>query len=216
MKYGERRNHPWQDIDLRDYENHMCLDDVQQLPKLNEIMKEQFIAYPAKTVMILGVAGGNGLEHIDPHIFDKVYGIDINSDYLAESVKRYPQLLGTYETICCDLSEADVILPEADLLIADLLIEYIGYDCFQNTVKRVKPSYVSCVIQINSDAAFVSASPFRHIFDRLDEIHHSLTEHSLSEGMYAIGYHQRLRSELALPNGKKLVRLDFMRPHKEK
>lgn len=59
-------SHPWKEIALRDYENHMRLENVYQLQTMNEMMKEQFCAYPAQSVMILGVAGGNGLEHIDP------------------------------------------------------------------------------------------------------------------------------------------------------
>ena len=54
---------PWEEIRLEDYEKHMALDSVRQLQALNGIMKAQMEAYPVKTVMILGVAGGNGLEH---------------------------------------------------------------------------------------------------------------------------------------------------------
>ena len=54
---------PWEEISLEDYENHMSLDSVNQLQTMNAIMKEQFSAYAADTAMILGVAGGNGLEH---------------------------------------------------------------------------------------------------------------------------------------------------------
>ena len=85
-------SHPWKDIDLNDYENHMRLENVYQLQTMNEMMKEQFSAYPAKSVMILGIAGGNGLEHIDPKKFRSVYGVDINPDYLNVCQKRYSSL----------------------------------------------------------------------------------------------------------------------------
>ena len=55
---------PWEEIDLEIYESHMRLDSVMQLQAMNAIMKKQLEAYPAATAMILGVAGGNGLEHI--------------------------------------------------------------------------------------------------------------------------------------------------------
>lgn len=55
----------WEEIPLTDYENHMILDSVMQLQAMNEMMKGQFEAYPITNVMILGIAGGNGLEHID-------------------------------------------------------------------------------------------------------------------------------------------------------
>ena len=202
-------NHPWKDIDLQDYEHHMRLDSVHQLQTLNEIMKEQFYTYPVKTVMILGIAGGNGLEHIDPCRFDKVYGVDINKDYLAASVERYPELLTMYEPICCDLSDTIVCLPAAQLLIANLLIEYIGYHHFQNIIRRVNPRYVSCIIQVNADANFVSDSPYTAVFDRLNEIYYSVDESALTEAMNQIGYHKTERNGHSLPNGKKLLRMDF-------
>lgn len=56
---------PWEEIPLDDYENHMRLDSVRQLQAMNEMMKDQFGDYSVSTVMILGIAGGNGLEHIE-------------------------------------------------------------------------------------------------------------------------------------------------------
>ena len=68
---------PWEEISLETYEKHMSLDSVKQLQALNSIMKKQFAEYPVETAMILGVAGGNGLEHIDGEKYKTVYGIDI-------------------------------------------------------------------------------------------------------------------------------------------
>ncbi len=53
----------------------MKLDSVMQLQNMNQMMKEQFNAYPVSSVMVLGIAGGNGLEHIDKNKYQKVYGI---------------------------------------------------------------------------------------------------------------------------------------------
>ena len=58
-------NNPWKDINLSDYENHMALDSVQQLQAMNQMMKGQLNQYDIKSAMILGIAGGNGLEHVD-------------------------------------------------------------------------------------------------------------------------------------------------------
>ena len=65
-------NNPWEEICLDDYEKHMSLDSVRQLQVMNMIMKEQFEAYPVENVMILGIAGGNGLEHIRKEKYSKV------------------------------------------------------------------------------------------------------------------------------------------------
>ena len=73
---------PWEEISLEDYENHMRLDSVRQLQALDALMKEQFEAYPVRTAMVLGVAGGNGLRHVRPEKYDTVYCVDINGEYL--------------------------------------------------------------------------------------------------------------------------------------
>ena len=205
-------NNPWEKISLNDYENHMRLDTVKQLQEMNAIMKEQFSAYPVETAMILGVAGGNGLEHIRTDKYRRVYGVDINSAYLDAVRERYPQLAGVLQCLHLDLlNEAEQLL-QAQLVIANLLIEYIGYPAFQRAVLQITPEYVSCVIQINTDAEqWVSDSPYLHAFDRLDEVHHQMEETALSAAMQEIGYAEILHASVTLPNGKALVRIDYQK-----
>ena len=203
-------NNPWEEISLDDYENHMRLDTVKQLQAMNEIMKEQFAAYPVETAMVLGVAGGNGLEHIRTDKYRRVYGVDINSAYLDAVQERYPQLAGVLQCLHLDLVNEAEQLPPAQLVIANLLIEYIGYPAFQKAVLQINPEYVSCVIQINTDEKqWVSESSYLHAFDRLDEVHHQMEEAALSAAMQEIGYAEILRASVSLPNGKALVRIDY-------
>lgn len=203
-------SNPWEEISLDDYEKHMSLDSVRQLQALDAIMKEQFAAYPVETAAVLGVAGGNGLEHIDTDKFRTVYGIDINADYLSAVSQRYTQLSGVLKCLRIDLINEAEELPQAQLLIANLLIEYIGYGAFQRAVLQTAPWYVSCVIQINTDEEhWVSESPYLRAFDRLDEVHHQMEEKALTAAMNKIGYSLILQESYPLPNGKSLVRLDF-------
>ncbi len=202
-------SNPWKDINLSDYENHMALDSVQQLQALNQMMKGQLNQYDIQSAVILGIAGGNGLEYVDKEKLNKVYGIDINAEYLAATEKRYEGLVGTLECLCIDLISEVEKLPKADMVIANLLIEYIGYECFQSVVKMVNPQYVSCIIQINVDSGFVSDSPYLHVFDGLESIHHQMAEQELQNCMDAIDYRLIQTLEYLLPNGKKLVQLDF-------
>ena len=202
---------PWEQIPLNDYENHMKLDSVQQLQGLNELMKGQVGAYPVSSLMILGAAGGNGFEHIRKDKFEKVYAVDINPDYLEAATSRYPGLSGVLECLCVDLTGNMKQLPKADMVIANLIVEYIGYECFQKAVQRAAPGYVSCVIQINREGNWVSDSPYLHVFDGLDQVHHQMEEQALSQAMLAIGYRAVKKQEHGLPNGKTFVRLDFER-----
>lgn len=201
---------PWEEIRLDDYENHMSLDSVKQLQTMNSMMKDQFEAYPVSSAMVLGVAGGNGLEHVDPGKYKTLYGVDINEDYLRAVESRYADLSGVLKCLKTDLINESDKLPHADLVIANLLIEYIGYDVFKKAVKTVDPTYVSCVIQINTDSRqWVSDSPYLHAFDRLDEVHHQMEENKLETAMNEIGYSKILCQKEDLPNGKALVRMDF-------
>lgn len=202
-------NNPWKDIKLSDYESHMALDSVWQLQAMNQMMKGQLNQYDIQSVMILGIAGGNGLEHANKEKLNKVYGVDINAEYLRATERRYKSLSGILECLCIDLMNEAEKLPKADMLIANLLIEYIGYECFQKIVKVTNPQYVSCIIQINLEDGFVSDSPYLHVFDGLEHVHHQMEELKLQNSMEMINYRLIGTLEYSLPNGKKLVQLDF-------
>lgn len=205
-------SNPWNDINLSDYENHMSLESVKQLQAMNSIMKKQFGDYPVRTATVLGIAGGNGLEHVSTDKFEKVYGVDINEEYLKAVKERYKDLSGILECLHIDLISECGKLPHSDLVIANLLIEYIGYEAFQKAVKRIDPKYVSCVIQINTgDAQWVSNSPYLHAFDRLDEVHCQMEENALIASMKDTGYRIILNESDPLPNGKALQRIDFIK-----
>lgn len=99
---------PWEEVCLSDYEKHMSLDSVKQLQVLNERMKEQLDDYNVGTAMILGVAGGNGLEYVEKSKYQKVYGVDINATYLKEVSKRYSLLDGrTGKAGLCFMCDSD-------------------------------------------------------------------------------------------------------------
>ena len=204
-------NNPWEEIRLEDYEKHMALDSVRQLQALSGIMKVQLEAYPVRTAMIFGIAGGNGLEHVDPEKYDRVYGIDINREYLQAAEERFAGLGEKLQLMCLDLTKDAGKLPAAELAIADLLIEYIGYAAFTAAVKQAGARFVSCVIQINpeEEETWVSDSPYLHAFDRLDEVHHEMQPGELAAAMEVEGYREILRESTDLPNGKKLLRMDF-------
>ena len=212
LQSKDNKKNPWEEISLETYEKHMSLDSVYQLQAMNRMMKDQFDIYPVETVMVLGIAGGNGLEHINTNKYKTVYGVDINALYLHETKNRYPNLSDILQCLHLDIvSEADK-LPHSEFLIANLLIEYIGYDAFINAINIIKPEYISCVIQINTDEEmWVSDSPYIHAFDGLDEIHHQMETDILNDKLNSIGFKLILQDMIELPNGKALVRLDYQK-----
>lgn len=205
----ENTLNPWKEIDLNDYESHMKLDSVYQLQAMNEMMYGQFYDYNTSKVMILGIAGGNGLNHIDVARINKVYGVDINDEYLNKCRERFRYLGDTLVTIQADLTDKNTNLPHSDMLIANLLLEYIGYEAFVHNIIKIEPQYVSVIIQVNEGDGFVSDSPYLHSFDRLEEVYHHIDGDSLTDIMNKIGYYILKKSKKALLNGKALERLDF-------
>ena len=64
---------PWEEISLSDYESHMSLASVNQLQAMNKMMKLQFEEYPVSSVIVFGVAGGNGLEHVNLKLTNHIW-----------------------------------------------------------------------------------------------------------------------------------------------
>ena len=200
---------PWEKVVLSDYEEHMKLPEVYQLQTLFAIMKKQFYSFPIKTIAILGIAGGNGLEHIDTTIIDKVYGIDINENYLYSCKERYKNLAEHIELIRLDLSDDNVVIPSVDLVIANLFIEYIGVETFINHLWKSKPSFVSCVVQKNQDMKFVSSSSYAKAINKIAAVHRDIDKDDLITKMESINMELIYYEEILLPNRKVFIRLDF-------
>lgn len=55
----------------------------------------------------------------------------------------------------------------------------------------------------------MSDSPYLHVFDGLEQIHHQMEEQALEKAMLEIGYGVIKTLGHMLPNGKKLVQMDF-------
>ena len=202
-------SNPWERVHLNDYEEHMKLDDIQQLQILNQIMKKQIKQNPIKSLAILGIAGGNGLEYIDLNSFEQVYGIDVNQNYLDVCKKRYSHLDKCLTLLKMDLTDLSNRLPDIELIIGNLLIEYIGIEIFIKQLAKVNPKFVSCVVQKNVTNQFVSDSPYLEYFMEISGIHNDIDKVELTKGMKSLNYRLILEEEYLLPNGKKFIRLDY-------
>ena len=121
-------NNPWLHIPLEDYERHMSHHLVGQSTLLNGLTKKYLDSIKPETVIFLGIAGGNGLEHIDNQITQNVFGIDINQDYLDSASKRYKQTIPSLQLMNLDLTRHSESICRADLIWAALVLEYTGID----------------------------------------------------------------------------------------
>ena len=203
--------HPWEEVQLAAYEGHMSLAGIEQLQTLNALMKQRLERYQPRSVMIWGVAGGNGLEHIDPQTTDRVVGVDVNQDYLDACKQRHAHLGDKLATVRADLTKPCLELGTAELLIADLFIEYIGIPAFVARVKECAPKTLCCVIQKNVSVAFVSASPYMQALSGIGALHRDIDEAELVSALAQIGYTVARREEVPLKNGKMFVGVECRR-----
>jgi len=112
------------------YELHMSDPRVGQLRQLHDITGEQLAAYQPPTVGVLGIAGGNGLDLIDPETTNAVFGYDINAGYLHACEARYHKPLGDRLRLIQTNIDRSLTIERVDLLIANLIIEYVGAEEF--------------------------------------------------------------------------------------
>jgi hypothetical protein len=207
----QQPEHPWRGIGLDVYERHMSDARVGQLQRLREITGEQLAAYPGRAVGVLGVAGGNGLDLIDPQAVEAVYGYDINPDYLLACEGRYRAVFGDRLHLVEATIDRDLTIQRVDLLIANLIVEYVGGEEFAAfaAANAARIGLVSCVIQFNDAQGFVSSTPDASAFDGLATVASDVEPDALAALMSAVEFACVGSGEYPLPNGKTLVRLDF-------
>lgn len=206
------QKNPWLGIALSDYEDHMSAETVGQMQMLSHITARQLFDHKPSTVAIFGVAGGNGLEHIDTETTTKVYGIDVNEEYLRCCRERHRRLDGILQTMTCNLADEQLTLPAVELLIANLVVEYLGVTQFaallQHNQELIKS--VSCTIQQNNGDQFVSSSKTgAKLAAALDNFHYNVEEKELRSNLEASGFIATKREIYSLPNDKEFVRMDF-------
>lgn len=116
---------PWQQIPLADYEAHMNAAAIQQASALSSLFAEALALRKPASLAVLGVAGGNGLEHIDRDHTRRVVGVDLNPEYLAAVQERFANLPGL-ELHAIDLAESVIQVPPVELVHAALIFEHTG------------------------------------------------------------------------------------------
>ena len=134
-------SNPWQNIPLEDYERHMSHRLVGQAILLNALTKKYLDEVKPETAIFLGIAGGNGLEHIDNRITKSVYGIDVNPEYLNAAFTRYKHNIASLQLLNLDIVKHSETICKADFIWAALIMEYTGIDkvlefCANNICSR--------------------------------------------------------------------------------
>jgi len=145
-------SNPWLKIPLADYEGHMKSAGVEQLGALSDLFAQALAFCRPASVAVLGIAGGNGLEHLDGRMTRRVVGLDVNPLYLDAVRERYSRVSGL-ELHCVDLAKELVDLQPVELVHAALVFEHAGVGhCLENALTLVAPGgAISAVLQLPSE-----------------------------------------------------------------
>lgn len=126
--------------------------EVHQLDALAELFAEALAYCRPASVAVLGIAGGNGLQHVDWTITKRVAGLDVNPSYLEAVRGRYGSKCDV-ELHCVDLAEQRVALEPMELVHAALVLEHAGVElCLENALSLVAPGgALSVVLQLPTE-----------------------------------------------------------------
>ena len=144
---------PWLSIPLADYEGHMDSPEVQQSDVLSELFADALSRCRPESIAVLGIAGGNGLRHIDRAVARRVVGLDLNPEYLEAVRSRYAPVCDL-ELHCVDLAKQRIAIEPVQLVHAALVFEHAGVDiCLQNALSLVAPGgALSVVLQLPTES----------------------------------------------------------------
>jgi ubiquinone/menaquinone biosynthesis C-methylase UbiE len=81
---------PWLSIPEADYVGHMSHPAVNQRSVLNRLMRNVLEDVQPRTFLVLGCSTGNGLEHVNAAVTERVLAVDVNASYLQRLVDRFP------------------------------------------------------------------------------------------------------------------------------
>lgn len=202
---------PWLTIPLEDYERHMSHHLVGQAILLNALTKKYLEEIKPEAVIFLGIAGGNGLEHIDNRITKRVYGIDINPDYLKTAFARYKQAITFLQLLNLNIIKHPETISRVDLVWAALVLEYTGIDkVFEFSSNNLhKGGHLIVSIQSNNNLQSVSNTGIESI-KKAGEIFSIVDPEILLGKASERGYLLLGNEENILPNGKSLRTLHFI------
>lgn len=204
-------SNPWLHIPLEDYERHMSHHLVGQSTLLNALTKKYLDSVKPETVIFLGIAGGNGLEHVNKQIAQRVYGIDINQDYLDTAFKRFHHRIPSLQLVNLDITNHSENICNADFIWAALVLEYTGIDkalsfCTNNIHKG---GHLVISIQANNNIPSVSSTGIESV-KKAGEIFSIVDPEALLNKAAENGYNFIEKEENILPNGKSIITFHFV------
>lgn len=204
---------PWLSIPLADYERHMALPQVGQAAALASEFERLLREHRPAAVALLGCAGGNGLERVDPATTQRVVALDLNPGYVEATRRRYATAFTVFTPIVCDLAAAPAApFAAVELMFAGLVLEYVPLDRalrFMRSGLRAG-GVLGCILQQDSASQpLVSASPLESLAP-LATCMRILAPQDVAGAAAACDLQLRSTRSLSMPNGKILLSQEYV------
>jgi hypothetical protein len=184
---------------------------VGQLELLSALTKKYFDITQPRSSMFLGVAGGNGLEQIDPVITKELIGIDINQHYLDTTVRRFQTRFDSFRTINLDITDnSNITINKVELVWAALIVEYVGIENALTFSRNNLSDNGHLVITTQSNRGAKSVSPTGvESVKSLGPIFQSVDSDVLCQKAAVMDFTLVNKEENELPNGKSFFTFQF-------
>jgi SAM-dependent methyltransferase len=204
---------PWLGIPLADYEAHMALPSVGQAELLAATLEQAVTHLRPRSLLVAGVAGGNGLERVDPAIVDRVLALDIQPAFLAECGRRHGSRFRAFDAVIHDLDRGWPALEPVDLVMAGLVLEYVDVERFCAGLPAVLQPGGHLVVLLQRPAAHlpeVSPSPYRCL-ESLATAFRFVDPGDLHMRLERTGLTRLWHDQIRLPSGKEFHRACWRR-----
>ncbi|MGD0711352.1 MAG: hypothetical protein ABR968_09240 [Bacteroidales bacterium] len=212
MNCSGKLNNVWNKIPLSDYEFHMSHELVGQLQLQNHLTKKYLDIIKPKCVLFVGVAGGNGLEHVDKSVTKEVVCVDINENFLIMTNQRYGGLFDKLLLCHLDITQNEPEVCQADMIWGSLIIEYAGiHESIRFFNKNIKLQG-HLIITIQSDNGVHSISDTGvEVIKKLGTVFNIVDTHILEENLIQNGFERQCYEENFLKSGKSLKTFHYQK-----
>ena len=204
-------SNPWLHIPLADYEGHMSLPAVGQAQMIADQFDRALTRWAPASVAVIGCAGGNGLDRIEPGTVERVVAVDLNPDYIECTRARHASRLQGLELRCADVQSESFTYGPVDFTYATLLFEYVDVPSTLKTLARnSRPGAVlTTVLQLpHSTMPAVSSSPYESLVS-LATVMTLVAPESLSRAAAEVGFEAAESHIIELKSGKRFCVQNF-------
>lgn len=201
---------PWLTIPIEDYEAHMALPGIGQAQMLAEELARAAAQIAARSVALIGCAGGNGLATLPPSV-RRIVAIDINPAYVEALRGRFAGRGVALELFVADIQKGAPPCLPVDLVYAGLILEYVDVATTMTALRGLcaPEGLMVAVIQLASDTGhFVSPSPFTSL-QPLQSCARTRSRQEIEEHAHEAGFRPSEARNIMSAGGKRFGVLYF-------